>query len=32
MLSDNVRRQRVRQGLGVERAGRAAGLQLREER
>lgn len=32
MLSNNVRRQRVRQGLGVERAGRAAGLQLREER
>ena len=32
MLSDNVRRQRVRQGLGVERAGGAAGLQLREER
>ena len=32
MLSDNVSRQHVRQGLGVERAGGAAGLQFREQR
>src|SRR5215212_3728921 len=32
MLPDNVSRQRVRQGLGVERARGAAGLKLGEER
>jgi hypothetical protein len=32
MLPDHVRRQRVRQGLGIERARGAAGLELGEER